>query len=223
MRRLRETDGTPIHLRAARFHMAKCATDEAIHTALRSEMSAHFNALRDKAREREDAETEAVEMMARAEIAEERVENAVRDIDGAAASADRASPGLNAQRTMFPDGFGAVIDPEGDAQIAALGPLRVRATPFMGVPAIAAAFGALETAEAGLRAAIEAEDEAEETVERLFAEELEARRAIRQQAEGAHGRLRDHYKTRPALAEKFFLNLGGAGRARKTERKAEKK
>jgi len=221
MRRLRESDGTPVHLRYARYHASRCNTGEATHMTLRAEMSPLFAALKSKEREREDAEDAAVETLVGVELNEERVENAIRDIDGAGSSADRASSGLNAQRTMFPEGFGAVIDPDGEAQIAALEPLRVRAQPFMGVPAIAAAFAALATAEAGLAAAIEADDAANATVERLFAEELQARRMIREQAESAYGRLRDHYKTRPALAEKFFLNVSGSRKAKKRPEKKE--
>jgi hypothetical protein len=50
-------------------------------------------------------------------------------------------------------------------------------------------------------------------VDSLFAEELEARREIREQLESAFGRLRDLYKARPAVVERFFLReIGGRKR-----------
>jgi len=42
------------------------------------------------------------------------------------------------------------------------------------------------------------------------------RRAIREQLESAHGRLRDLYKARPAVAEEFFLKEGSRRPAKKT-------
>jgi len=210
MRRLRDTDGSPVHRRCARFHMSRCNNGEALHMTLRSEMADRYNNLKKKEREREDAEDAAVDTLAEADRAEERVENAVRDLDAAAASADRANPNLNVQKTIFPEGFGAVIDPDGRAQIAELEKLRVRIAPFKSIPGIAAALAALDTAGAGLQTALEADEAADALVDKLFAEELTMRRAIREQFESAYGRLRDHYKARPALAERFFLNTGGS-------------
>lgn len=219
MERLRESDGTPTHKRHARFHMARCRRGEAIHAALRAEMTARFDALKAKEREREDAEDAAVDADAEVQAAEELVENCVRDLDAAAASADRASQSLGAQKAIFPDGFGAVIDPDGEAQLAVLEPLRVRVAPFLGNAMVAAALAALNTAAEALEAALEVADTADDVVERLFAEELEARRAVRQQLESAHGRLRDHYKARPALAERYFLRKAEARRARNARKK----
>jgi hypothetical protein len=57
---------------------------------------------------------------------------------------------------------------------------------------------------------------AESQVEALFAEELAARQAIREQFESAYGRLRDLYCCScPALAERFFLREGPRRRTAK--------
>ena len=215
MEKTRERDGTPAHLRHARFHMARCKRGEAVHATLRAEMATCFNALKAKAREQEDAEDLAIDADAEVQAAEESVENCIRDLDGAAAAADRANPSLSVQKTIFPEGFRAVIDPDGYAQLAALEPLRVRVQPFQNVATVSAALTALNTAAAALKDALVAEEAAEEVAERLFAEELEARRAVRQQLESAHGRLRDHYKARPALAERYFFGKGSGRRSRK--------
>jgi hypothetical protein len=45
-------------------------------------------------------------------------------------------------------------------------------------------------------------------IHKLFAEEVDARRAVREQLERAYGRLRAHYKAHPAKAEAFFLREG---------------
>lgn len=215
MRRMRDTDGTAVHRRHARFHMASCKDGEALHVTLYNEMSVLYNALKAKAREVQDAEDAAVEESAVVQAREEVLENCIRDLDAAAGAADRANASLGARATIFPSGFGADIDPDGDAQLEALTKLKVRAQPFAQVQTIAAALTAIDTAAVALKTALEAEDAAEATVERLFAEEQEARRAIRQQLESAHGRLRDHYKARPALAERYFLNSGASGSSRK--------
>jgi hypothetical protein len=65
---------------------------------------------------------------------------------------------------------------------------------------------------------------AEEKLDRVTAEEREARREVREQLESAHGRLRAHYKTRPALAERFFMRDPGSSRraAKACEKAGEK-
>ena len=139
----------------------------------------------------------------------------IRDSDAALAGLDRADPTLNAQRTVFPEGFGQVIDPEGDAQLSVLPALKVRLGAFKAHPPIAEQILRLDAAEAALQAALTAGDTAETKVDALFAEEQAARLAIRVQLESAYGRLRNLYKARPALAEAFFLKESGARRAKK--------
>ncbi|MFO0759162.1 MAG: hypothetical protein U0359_21900 [Byssovorax sp.] len=218
MRRLRPTDGTRLHQRAAYYHIAKCRTGTApLHTKLRKEMTLLHAALKDKARKVEDAEEKALDTMADVDSAETALENLIRDIDADLAKLDRSDPSLNAQSTVFPEGFGEVIDPEGDAQLTVLPGLRVRLEAFKNYPAIAQDLTALQTAEDTFRAALLAEEEAEATVDELFAAEQGARQAIREQLESAYGRLRDLYKSKPALAEPFFLNEGSASRPSKKD------
>src|SRR5512132_827936 len=130
---------------------------------------------------------------------------------------DRLDPTLNAQRAVFPEGFGQVIDPEGSAQREVLPALKVRLGAFQSHPEIASQLVRLDAAEATFTTALAAADATGTRVDVLFAEERAARQAIRVQLESAHGRLRDLYKSRPALAEAFFLNEGGSRRAKKEE------
>jgi len=215
MRRLRSTDGTEPHLRAARYHIAKCQkAGPALHAELRAEMTAKLNQLRDRSRLVEDARGDAIDATAAADEAELALEDLLRDIDGDLAKLDREDPAMNARAAVFPNGFGAEIDPEGDEQLETLTKLRVRLGAFSSNPIVAGALARLDAAESALRGALKAEDAAETKVESLFAKELEARREIREQLESAFGRLRDLYKARPAVVERFFMReVGGRKRA----------
>jgi len=221
MRRLRTTDGTEPHLRAARYHMAKCKKPgPALHADLRAEMASKFTKLRDKSRLVEDARVEAVDATAAADEAELALEDLLRDIDGDLAKLDREDPSLNARAAVFPNGFGAVIDPEGNEQLEALTKVRVRLAAFSGNPIVASALTKLDDAETALRSALGVEDAAEKKADSLFAEELEARREIREQIESAFGRLRDLYKARPAVVERFFLRETGGRKSAEPPPKA---
>lgn len=209
MRRLRPTDGTPLHKRASRYHLAKLTTGGSpLHQELHAEMSAKYADLTAKARAVEDAEDEASAASALADHAEIKLENTIRDIDADLGKLDRQVPTLSAQITVFPHGYGEEIDPEGPAQLGRLPALRTRIAQFAAHGIVAEALARFDAAHEAFAEAIKAETKAEDLVEALFAEELEARRAIREQFESAYGRLRDHYKARPALAEEFFLKEG---------------
>jgi hypothetical protein len=216
MRRLRPTDGTLVHRRAAVYHIARCTTGGTpLHATLRNEMELLLDGLKSKAREAEDFDDADVAAMATADAAEIALENVIRDADADLAKLDRANPALNAQRAVFPEGFGQMIDPEGDAQLTVLPALKVRFAAFKAHPEIAAQLVRLNDAEAAFTAALKAGDTADTTADALFAEEQAARLSIRVQLESAYGRLRDLYKTRPALAEAFFLKESGSRRAKK--------
>lgn len=216
MRRLRETEGTPGHRHAASYHESACRRGKApLHAALMSEMTALRLALIAKERATEDAADDAVQASATADAAEVDVENAIRDLDSELAKLDREEATHGAQAAVFPKGFGAAIDPEGDEQPKIMPDLRVAVKPYLGQATIAGAMAKLEATMTGLGDALDAETKAEEVADTAFAEELAARAAIRQQMESAYGRLRDHYKARPALAEAFFQKESGRRRARK--------
>jgi len=207
MRRLRSADGTAVHRRAARYHLAKCRAGQApLFAALRAEMTGKYTDLKAKQRAVEDAEDDATDAIAEVDSAEVAFENLLRDIDADLAKLDRADPALNAQKTVFPEGYGKEIEPEGDVQLTVLPALRTRLAAFQGKPGIATALQSFDKAEATFRAALAAKQKATAKVEALFTEEQAARRAVREQLESAHGRLRDLFKARPALAEAFFLH-----------------
>lgn len=218
MRRLRPTDGTPVHRRVARYHVSRCKLGTApLHATLTAEMGARYTALIAKARAVEDAEDGSVDAGAVLDAAEIAVENTIRDLDLALLQLDRKNPALGAQATTFPGGFGAVIDPEGEAQLTVLPALRVRVDPFKAEPTIAVVLAQLDADEVAFKAAIASSDAADVAYDKAFAEEVSARVAVREQIESAYGRLRDHYKARPMLAETFFAKEVGARRPAKKE------
>jgi hypothetical protein len=207
MRRLRETDGTAVHRRAARYHIARCraATGE-VTQRLAEIMRELLATLVTAARAVEDAGDEAIERSAESDAAELAVENGVRDLDGVLAKLDRDESGLGAQAVVFPEGFGEVIVPEGEAQLATLALMYGRVERYQGRAAVAEAIGRIQQEEARFRAALAAEDAAEQKIDELDQRERAARRDIREQFEVAYGRLRELYKARPKLAERFFWN-----------------
>lgn len=218
MKRLRSTDGTAVHRRAARYHLAQTKLGTApLHATLAGEMSAKYATLVSKARATEDFEDALVEADATVDAAEIALENAVREIDADLARMDRQNPALGAQAAVFPHGFGETIDPDGAAQLGVLPTLHVRLAPFKDDPILAPSLAKLDAAETALKAALKALAAADSKVDTAFAEEVAARTAIREQLESAYGRLRDHYKSRPALAEKFFSKEAGSRRAPKKE------
>jgi len=209
MQNLRETDGTPTHRRAIRFHMAKCRTGGTpLHTQLRTEATTLYNDLKVKERAHEDAEDDLVDATAEVETTEIALENAIRDIDNDLQRHDREHPGMSTRTAVFPEGFGAVIEPEGDKQLGVLPTLFAKLEPYKNEAWLSASLAKLTAAEAAFKAALAAEDAASDAVDKAFALETTARAAVRAQLTSAHGRLRDLYKSRPALAETFFMKLG---------------
>ena len=130
--------------------MAKCRKGTTpLHSQLRLEMKACYDQLKLKARETEDGEDADVEAMADVDGIEVGLENVIRDIDADLAKLDRLDPTLNAQRAVFPEGYGQVIDPEGSAQREVLPALEVRLGAFQSYPEIASQLARLDAAEAG--------------------------------------------------------------------------
>jgi len=216
MRNLRDTQGTPQYRKASRYHMAKCHHGkDALHAQLQQEMGVLYKNLVSAARATEDAEDDLVDAAAKSDATEIDLENVIRDLDGDLAKLDRENPSLNARATVFPNGFGQEIDPEGDEQLPALIKVKARLAGFNSYSVITDGLARLNSAEAAFRTALSAEDQASAKVDACFAAEQTARRAIREQLTSAYGRLRDLYKSRPALAEQFFLREAGSRRASK--------
>jgi hypothetical protein len=215
MDQLRESDSSAVHRHHGKFHMSRCKGVSPLHDKLHSETSAVYSTLRDAERACQDAEDAASGAMGVMGRAEEGVENAIRDIDAEAARLDRTEPGLYVQRTLFPNGFGEVIRPEGRAQLDPLPALRVDLELFKSKGAMGDKIDAFEAAETSFREAISASEAADVAVEMRFAEELAARRAMREQLASSYGRLRDFYRSRPKIAERFFLKDRRARRVKK--------
>jgi hypothetical protein len=216
MRRLRPQDGTPVHRRAIRYHLSACrAVDTPLHHQLHAEASALYDDLKAKSRATEDAEDDFVGDSAEVDATEIALENTIRDVDAELGKLDREHPGLNAQLTVFPHGYGEIIDPENDAQLTTLPTLHVRLGPFKSKAGMTKLAAKLDAVEAAFRKAIDAEAKATTAVDTAFAEEQTARKAIREQMESAYGRLRDFYKSRPALVEQFFSREGSSRRPTK--------
>lgn len=209
MRRLRLTDGTSLHRRAAHYHATTLVVNGGdVHMQLHAEMAPRITHLKDKRREVDEARDASVANHAREDHQEIVFENLLRDIDADLGKLDRADPILNARATVFPHGYGAVIEPEGDAQLVGVPALRTRLEKFASYPVIGEHLIRFDATVAALEAAVDATNAGEALVDKLFAEELDARRAIREQLESAYGRLRAYYKATPAKAEKFFLREG---------------
>jgi hypothetical protein len=217
MRRLRPTDGTPVHKRAARYHDSKLVADGGpLHQQLHGEMAPLLATLIAKERAVDDARDAAVAAQALEDHHETNFENLIRDIDADLGKLDRVDATLNARATVFRDGFGKEIEPDGDAQVAITSDLRDRLAKFAGQGVVADHLTKFDVYVEALKNAVSATNAAEDLVDKVFAEENEARRAIREQLESAYGRLRAHYKATPAKAETFFLREGSR-RAAKSE------
>jgi len=209
MRRLRPTDGTLQHKKSARYHNASLAAHGGpLHLTLRSEMLPLLAALTAAERAVEDAKDAVIDAQAFEDHSEINIENIIRDIDADLGKLDRQDASLNARATVFPDGYAQEIDPESDAQLALLTPLRARIAKFDNVPAIHEHLVKFDAATTAFKNAIKATDDAAAHVDTLFIVETDARRAIREQLESAYGRLRTFYKSTPARAEAFFLREG---------------
>lgn len=206
MRRLRKTDGTFLHRRAARYHITQCRiANTPFHIALADQMQARYGELVTHSRAVEDARDDRVDASALVDAAEIGLENAIRDADAALACLDRKNPLLNARRTVFPKGFTPIIAPEGMAQLGTLPEVRVGLARFADQPGVADRIAEIHEAETRFRAALTIEEKAKAEVERLHLAEQVSRCAVREQFEVAYGRLREFHKSRPQQAEQFFL------------------
>lgn len=209
MQRLDAKDGTPLHIKVIRSHARRVQrVKSALHKTLHAEAKALADELLAKRRGHEDAENAETDAAADAESAELELEDAIRDLDADLEKYDRKHPGENLRIAVFPNGFGEVIDPDGEAQLDTLPRLRVRMEKLNGIKELADSAQAVDGAEANFRDSLSNAQAAGETERAAFAAEIETRTKIRQQIESAHGRLRDFYKARPAIAERFFLKLG---------------
>jgi hypothetical protein len=216
MRQLRLEEGADKHRRAIRYHMGACrrSSNLPICVTLRQEADACYKALRTKTRELEDSQDDLIDLSAEADAVEEALEAVLRDFHQDLGRVDRDNPTLNVQATAFPDGLGEILEPKGQEQLNTVVALLTRMKSKQDNEKVAEGLKKLEQANANLQNALAAEEAGEKNVERVSIEELEARKAVREQLNSAHGQLRAFFKSNPSRAEKFFLReSGGARRA----------
>jgi hypothetical protein len=189
--------------------MGKLAADGgAIHMQLHAEMAPLLALLTTKERTVEDARDAAVGAQALEDHHESKLENLIRDIDADLGKLDRTDATLNARTTVFPDGFGKEIEPDGDAQLDAVPDLRARLVKFNTHAVIVDHLTKFDAGVDALKNAVNATNAAEALVDTYFDEETDARQQIREQLEKAYGQWRAYYKASPARAEDFFLREG---------------
>lgn len=206
--------GTTQHKRAAKDHLGKLTLGgAAIHQELHADMKTRFDALKTCERATDDARDAATEAAAICDQAEIGLEDTIRDIDADLGKLDRAEPERNARATVFPEGYGKEIDPEGEAQLVILPALRQRLGQLGAHALVTEALAKLDAAVATFTSAIQADKTAEALVESRYQEELQARQAVREQLEVAYGKLRVFYKSNPRRAENFFLREGSRRKA----------
>lgn len=209
MRRLRPTDGTTSHKRASRYHLGKLAADGGdLHMQLHAEMAPLLTTLIIKGRAVDDARDAAVAAQALEDHHESKLENLIRDIDADLGKLDRTDATLNARATVFPDGFGQVIEPDGDAQLNVVPAFRNNLDKFKNHAVIADHLSKVDAGVTALKNAVNATNSAEALVDTYFDQETDTRQQIREQLEKAYGQLRAYYKASPARAEDFFLREG---------------
>ena len=92
-----------------------------LHKQLVAEGAALYELLKEKARAHEDREDDSAGAGADAEWSELAFEDAVRDLDADLTKLDRSDASLGARAAIFPDGFGAIIEPDDEAQLKRFG------------------------------------------------------------------------------------------------------
>jgi hypothetical protein len=207
MKRLNEEGSLEKHIRASRYHIRLCRQRkaEALFVALATEAEAARSELIARARALEDQQRLLDDLGADFDYAELTAEDAVRDLDADLEKLDRQHPTLSARRRIFPDGYGAVIDIGGEAQLAALEATRLRLKALQEQPALSGSLSRLDAAISALKEISEQRRLQQQQLAERQIEERSARTALRQQLVDAHGRLRSYFKASPALADRFFL------------------
>ena len=217
MRRLTTADGTDKHLDTAQYHSRRCRQrkSDPFFSGLESKIVVVFTSLRNLARAGDDLQEALTDSRADLDEVELTFEDLVRDIDSEAARLDRQDPSLQAQKKIFPEGFGAVIRPEGKSQPAVIPDLKVRLKAFLSMGALGDYIKKLLESEAAFQAAVQDVEKAEQRLANNRSEEREAKRELREQLEENHSEIKKLYKAKPALADRFFSKDARASRSSK--------
>jgi hypothetical protein len=206
MRRLQKRDGTGRHLRHAQYHISFCKhrQHDAFFLQLAKEMEAARADVVTKARGVEDAEDQLTARSADVSFAELSLEDLIRDILGETERLDRQTPELNMRQKTFPEGLNGVINPEGESQIKPAEELKRRLQDFVNNAAVPPLIAKLEESLALFQAALADREKEERNAEDAASAEQSAKTALREQLEVSYGRLRERFKARPKLTERYF-------------------
>ena len=220
MRRLQKRDGTNRHLRHARYHISFCKhrQNDAFFLQLAQEMEASRSTLVTRVRHVEDAEDRLTARSADVSFAELSLEDIIRDILGETERLDRQAPELNMRQKTFPEGLNGVINPEGESQVKPAEELKRRLQDFVSNPAVPPLIAKLEESLSVFQAALAARQKEEKETEDSLSAEQSARTAVREQLEVSYGRLRERFKAKPKLTERYFYQEKSA---EKSENKSE--
>jgi hypothetical protein len=208
MKTLRATDGTEPHIRGLRFHIQRCRQrqSEAFFAGLIQEGTQHYQNLKAKSREVEDASELMIEKTADIDGAELYFEDEVRNTSEAISTLDRKRPELGLYPKIFPKGINGVINPERKKQIAPALELLDRMSSYLDSPEINGAHEQIKYCTDLMTQAIKARDEAEREFKQKFSQEQQLRTTAREHLTSALARLTDRYKSNPSLAESFFID-----------------
>ena len=208
MKTLRSTDGTEPHLRALRFQTQRCRQrqSEPFFAGLIVEGTLHYQALKSKSREVEDAAELMVERTADIDGAEIFFEDEVRNCSEATSTLERKRPELGLYAKLFPKGINGVISAERKKQIAPAFELLDRLSGHTDIPEVQSAYEQIKGCTSVLEQALLRRDEAEREYKQKFSQEQQLRTTAREFLVSALARLTDRYKSNPSLAESFFID-----------------
>jgi hypothetical protein len=208
MKTLRATDGTEPHLRALRFQTQRCRQrqSEPFFAGLIAEGTLHYQALKSKSREVEDAAELMVERTADIDGAELFFEDEVRNCSETTSTLERKRPELGLYAKLFPKGINGVINAERKKQVAPAFELLDRLSAHTDITEIQSAYKQIKNSTSVLEQALLRRDEAEREFKQKFAQEQQLRTTAREFLVSALARLTDRYKSNPSLAESFFID-----------------
>jgi hypothetical protein len=213
MQRLNSDDSTEKYLRTIEYHLQICRRRKAEEifvqlmlegTPLRDKLEAKVTAMTAQSRVIDElsADFDAQELLA---------EDIIRDLDSDLQKLDRQEPALNAQKKVFPGGFGVVISVEGESQIETLISTRQALRSFESKSLLADSLKRLDHITQEMTSTSKAREDQRKKLQSLAQDERDLKVEIAEHLISVHGRLRSYFKAKPALADRFFLRVTRSG------------